>query len=137
MHVSRLPAEAPASAAPADLFHQVRAGCHDSLNQLMAEHDSLVQVIVRRQFLGPLPFAEALQAGRIGLWHAILGYDPERGLAFSTYAWPSITHQVWRAVAVAQRFDRPLRAFVAIRRGENQPQGAAAWGSCRNEINDT
>ena len=131
MHVSRLSAEAPGSAAPADLFRQARAGCRDSLNQLMAEHDSLVQVIVRRQFLGNLPFAEALQAGRIGLWHAILGYDPERGLAFSTYAWPSITHQVWRTVAAAQRFDRPPptgQATASLTVGpQTNPDPFAAW----------
>jgi RNA polymerase sigma factor (sigma-70 family) len=64
----------------------------------MARHDGLVQAVVRQQVLGELPFEEALQAGRIGLWRAILGFDPERGFAFSTYAWPSIKHRIWRAV---------------------------------------
>lgn len=97
MHVSRPLAEDPGSASPADLFRQARAGCRDSLNRLMAEHDGLVQVIVRHQVLGSLPFVEALQAGRIGLWQAILRYDSQRGTAFSSYAWPSITRKVWRA----------------------------------------
>jgi RNA polymerase sigma factor (sigma-70 family) len=48
--------------------------------------------------LGDLPYAEALQAGREGLWRAIVRFDPARGYAFSTYAWPSIVHHVWRAV---------------------------------------
>jgi DNA-directed RNA polymerase sigma subunit (sigma70/sigma32) len=52
----------------------------------MVERDGLVQAVVRRQALGDLPFAEALQAGGIGLWRAILGYNPQRGIAFSTYA---------------------------------------------------
>ncbi|MFQ5813923.1 MAG: sigma-70 family RNA polymerase sigma factor, partial [Anaerolineae bacterium] len=43
-------------------------------------------------------------AGRIGLWRAILGYDPKRGTAFSTYAWPCIMRQVWRAVKEHTRF---------------------------------
>jgi DNA-directed RNA polymerase sigma subunit (sigma70/sigma32) len=71
-------------------FIQAQAGCVGSLNQLMARHDGLVQAVVRQQVLGELPFEEALQAGRIGLWRAILGFDPERGFAFSTYAWPSV-----------------------------------------------
>jgi DNA-directed RNA polymerase specialized sigma subunit len=50
----------------------------------MRRHEGLVQAVVRRQALGMLPFAEALHAGRIGLWWAIVGYDPARGLAFST-----------------------------------------------------
>ena len=68
----------------------------------MAEHDGLVQVVVRRQWGGCLPFAERLQAGRIGLWQALRHFDPQRGTAFSTYAWPTIAHAVWREVAQAQ-----------------------------------
>ncbi len=88
----------PDSDSEATLFQQARAGCSVSLNALMDRHDGLVQAVVRRQVLGDLPFAEALQAGRIGLWRAILGFDPSRGFAFSTYAWPSIQRRVWRAV---------------------------------------
>jgi RNA polymerase sigma factor (sigma-70 family) len=69
----------------------------------MVTYEGLVQAVVRKQVLGHLPFAEALQAGRIGLWHAILGYDPQRGTAFSTYAWTSIMHHVWREVKLAER----------------------------------
>ncbi len=58
------------------------------------QHEGLVQAVVRRQVLGDLTFDEALQAGRISLWHAILGYDPHRGWAFSTYAWPAIMRYV-------------------------------------------
>jgi RNA polymerase sigma factor (sigma-70 family) len=83
----------------------------------MAAHDGLVQVVVRRQHLGPLRFADALQSGRIGLWHAIMGYDPHRGYAFSTYAWPCIARQVWSAVEQAERDDqRGLQESDAIAR---------------------
>src|SRR5512139_384273 len=85
------------------LFVQAQAGCRESLNRLMATHEKLVHAAVRRQALGCLPFREALQAGRIGLWRAILGYDPQRGLAFSTYAWSVIMHRIWREVKLAER----------------------------------
>ena len=88
----------------AALFYQAQAGCRDSLNQLMAQHEGLVQVVVRQQVLGDLTFNEALQAGRTGLWRAILGFEPSRGLAFSTYAFPCIKHQVWREVKAHTRF---------------------------------
>lgn len=84
-------------------FIQAQAGCSESLNRLMARHDGLVQAVVRQQGLGELAFEEALQAGRIGLWRAILGFDPLRGYAFSTYAWACIKHHVWRAVKAHQR----------------------------------
>ena len=94
----------PSSTTEATRFEQAQAGCSTSLSELMARHDGLVQAVVRQQVLGDLPFTEALQAGRIGLWHAIQGFDPWRGLAFSTYAWPSIMRQVWREVKVHDRF---------------------------------
>jgi RNA polymerase sigma factor (sigma-70 family) len=106
------------------LFAQAQTGCAECLNQLMARHDGLVQAVVRQQVLGDLPFSEALQAGRIGLWRAILGFDPARGLAFSTYAWPCIKHQVWRAVKTHSRLlceeRQALRWFEA-------PDPAAIW----------
>ena len=64
--------------------------------QAMAQHDGLVHAYIQRQGGGDIPYEEALQAGRIGLWHAIRGYDPARGTAFSTYAWVAIWRQVYR-----------------------------------------
>jgi RNA polymerase sigma factor (sigma-70 family) len=93
----------PGQPTEAALFHRAQAGCRDSLNRLMARHEHLVHAVVRRQVLGHLPFPEALQAGRIGLWRAILGYDPQRGLAFSTYAWTVIMHRIWREVKLTER----------------------------------
>jgi RNA polymerase sigma factor (sigma-70 family) len=93
----------PSLPTGAALFRQAQEGCRDSLARLMATHEGLIQAVVRQQVLGHLPFAEALQAGRIGLWRAIQGFDPERGQAFSTYAWTSIMHHVWREVKLAER----------------------------------
>ena len=93
-------------ATEAALFRQAQAGCRDSLNTLMERHRGLVHAAIRQQVLGDLPYAEALQAGHTGLWRAILGYDPDRGWAFSTYAWHSIVHHIWRAVKVHTRSER-------------------------------
>jgi RNA polymerase sigma factor (sigma-70 family) len=95
--------DGPGDESGAIMFQQAQAGDLVSLNQLMSRHDGLVQAMVRRQVLGDLPFTEALQAGRIGLWRAVLGYDPARGFAFSTYACPCIMRQVWRAVKLFAR----------------------------------
>ena len=82
----------------ARLFKQAQAGCRESLNLLMESHEPLVLYAVKRQNLGDLPYQEAVQAGRIGLWQAILKYDIGRGCRFSTYAYAAIVHQVWAAV---------------------------------------
>jgi RNA polymerase sigma factor (sigma-70 family) len=72
------------------------------ITQALVEHDGLVHWVVQRQWLGELPYAEALHQGRIGLWRALRGYDPRRGCAFSTYAVPAIQRAVWHAVEQAR-----------------------------------
>ena len=80
------------------LYEQAQEGCPESLNQLMVQHEPLVLYAVKRQNLGDIPYEEAIQAGRLGLWQAILKYEARRGSRFSTYAYPAIVHQVWAAV---------------------------------------
>ena len=82
----------------AKLYEQAQAGCRESLNQLMDSHEPLVLYAVKRQNLGDLPYQEAIQAGRIGLWQAILKYDHGRSYRFSTYAYAAIVHQIWADV---------------------------------------
>ena len=86
----------------ANLFHQAQAGDGPSLARLMDQHDGLVHHILRRQWRGSLSYTEALHEGRIGLWRAILGFDSERGVTFSTYASVAIARRIWRAVDVRQ-----------------------------------
>lgn len=69
----------------------------------MKRHDGLVHAFIRRQGGGALSYEEALQAGRIGLWRAIEGYDPARGTAFSTYAWVAIWRHIHQAVQETQQ----------------------------------
>jgi RNA polymerase sigma factor (sigma-70 family) len=68
-----------------------------SMEQAMARHERLIHAFIYRQGGGDISYEEALQAGRIGLWRAILGYDPSRGTAFSTYAWVSIGRTIYQA----------------------------------------
>lgn len=87
----------------ATLFAQAQAGCSESLNALMEQHEGLVHLVVRRQWLLSLEYEEALQAGRRGLWRAVLGYDAERDIRFSTYAYLAIMRYVWGDVKAEQR----------------------------------
>lgn len=77
------------------------AGEPDNVEQKLLRHDGLVHAVIRREGGGTLSYEEALQAGRIGLWRAILGYDVKRGTAFSTYAWVAIRRHIRRAAAQA------------------------------------
>jgi len=97
----------------AQLFQQAQAGDRQSLNRLMRQHDGLVHHIIRQQWGGPLTYSETLQEGRIALWRAILGFDPERGTAFSTYASVAIARQVWYAVDGAEKEREDELRFLA------------------------
>jgi len=80
-----------------------QSGCQVCLETLIRRHEGLVHTILRRQARGGVEYAELLQAGRIGLWQAILHFDPHRGVAFSTYAGVAIERWIWRVVAQANR----------------------------------
>jgi RNA polymerase sigma factor (sigma-70 family) len=103
MSVSHRTTRGPGSTPEAALFHQAQHGDRKALNHLMGRHEGLVHAILRRHGSGPLSYRETLQAGRIGLWHAILKFDPARGFAFSTYAWPSIMRHIGRTVKTDDR----------------------------------
>lgn len=99
----------------ATLIKQAQAGCQKSLNLLLLRHEGLVHLVVQRQWLCTMPYEEAIQEGRRGLWRAILGFDPGRKNRFSTYAYVAIMRYVWSAVKGERRRLRrevPLGSLV-------------------------
>lgn len=113
------------------LFHQAQAGCAASLDSLLAQHERLVYWVVLRQQLCGLDYDEAVQAGRYGLWRAVLGFDPGRGLRFSTYAVKAIMSHVWIAVESFLKRRRrriPWEVLVVYcYRVEPDPAHLCAW----------
>lgn len=98
----------------AQQFYQAQEGEAASLNQLMSQHDGLVHYILRRQSSGGLSYAESLQAGRIGLWRAIMGFEPGRGTSFSTYASVSIARHIWQAVSQGQKEEEGKQTKIEL-----------------------
>jgi RNA polymerase sigma factor (sigma-70 family) len=94
-------------------FGCAQAGCSLCLEKLLEQHKGLIYLIVRRQCPGQADYADLIQEGWIGLWQAILRFEPERGLAFSTFAGRAIRNRVWNAVkwaGKAQGWLEPQRA---------------------------
>lgn len=75
----------------------------------MKQHEGLIHAFIRRQGGGKISYEEALQAGRMGLWRALLGYDPARGTAFSTYAWVAICRRIQQRERELNREGRTWR----------------------------
>jgi DNA-directed RNA polymerase specialized sigma subunit len=67
------------------LFSAAQAGDRESVAELMRRHEGLVHQVVQRQWSGGWRYAEVVHEGRIGLWQAILKYDPQRGVAGQTW----------------------------------------------------
>lgn len=84
-------------------FRCAQAGCQECLEELLRRHRGLVLRVVGRQWKGErLAYADLVQEGWIALWQASLSYEPERGVAFSTYAGVAIARRIWRVVAQAE-----------------------------------
>jgi len=98
-----------------------QAGCPDCLEALMRRHAGLVHAVVRAQGMGGIAYEELIQEGRIGLWHAIQHFDPERGASFANYAWVVIRYQVWYATRSG---------------GQEQNDEADAWLEMADEIEE-
>lgn len=108
---------------PAD-FGCAQAGCRACLERLLERHARLIPLIVHRQCPGRADYADLIQEGWIGLWQAILHFDAQRGVAFSTFAGIVIRNRVWNAVkraAKAQGWLEPHRA------GDCLPILIATW----------
>ena len=102
--VHPLDVESPAA------FECAQAGCEPCTEALLRRHEKLVHAVLRRQWRGEATVADLLQEGRIGLWYAILHFDPHRGYAFSTYAWYAIQHKMQRAVRRERRHSELVEA---------------------------
>jgi RNA polymerase sigma factor (sigma-70 family) len=63
----------------------------------------LIHFLLQRQTSGGVAYDDLVQEGRIALWRAVLGFDPQRGVAFSTYAGTAIERRIWQVVARARR----------------------------------
>ncbi len=128
----------PGGHPEATLFEQAQAGHQESVNLLLMRHERLVHYVIRDQQLWGLPYEEAAQAGRQGLWRAILRYDPQRGTPFASYAYRAIMHHVWAAVQanlVAMRREvcmGELRLY-AYREGRD-PAEVSRWEEVRQSL---
>ena len=72
-----------------DLFASAHSGSSDARNELVRIHAGLVYFVARRlarTLADGADLDELMSAGNIGLMQAVEGFDPNRGLAFSTFA---------------------------------------------------
>jgi RNA polymerase primary sigma factor len=113
------------------IFGCAQAGCRVCQDALLRRHEGLIHCILRRQAAGGLAYAELVQEGRIALWRAVLGFDPGRGVAFSTYAGTAIERRLWQAVARARRHVQRPRGGLPVGRTDRLETVGDAWHQAR------
>jgi RNA polymerase sigma factor (sigma-70 family) len=123
--VHRLDPDGPA------IFGCAQAGCHVCQDTLVRRHEGLIHCILRRQATGGLAYAELAQEGRIALWRAVLGFDPGRGVAFSTYAGIAIERRMWQVVGRARRHGRGPHDWLPANWTDQLEAVEEAWHQAR------
>jgi RNA polymerase sigma-B factor len=98
--------------------------------QLVHLHLPMVEHCARRFRNRGEPFEDLLQVGMIGLLKSIDGFDPERGVEFSTYATPTIVGEIKRyfrdkgwAIRVPRRLQELRLQISAVTAELTQAQG--------------
>jgi RNA polymerase nonessential primary-like sigma factor len=102
-----------------ELATAVRARDGDfAARQAMIEHNLRLVVSIAKRFLGRgLPMGDLIEEGNLGLMHAIVKFEPERGYRFSTYASWWIRQAIERGIVQQARL---VRLPVHVVRDLNQ-----------------
>lgn len=114
------------------IFACAQRGCGACLERLLRHHEGLIHAVIRHSWVGESRYDDLLQEGRIALWRAIGGFAPQKGYAFSTYAWPIIERQIWWAI---RQEERQVRAppLPWSRAPDPERQALAAWQAAHLE----
>jgi RNA polymerase sigma factor (sigma-70 family) len=141
--LSRRPGAAPATAEPDPasgthptrreqtmLARQARQGDARSREAMILRNQRLAQAIAQQYAGRGLDLEDLVQEGMVGLVKAVDRFDPERGVAFSTYATYWIHQSIQRALDNGARLIRiPAHlgpAVSAIRRAASELSGGTA-----------
>lgn len=95
-----------------NLWQSYQAGNFTARNRLLEEHLGLVHHVARqmsRTLAVRAEFDELVSAGTMGLMSALEGFDPERGLAFSTFAAPRIRGAILDELRKQDHVPRSIR----------------------------
>jgi RNA polymerase sporulation-specific sigma factor len=80
----------------------------ESIDQLVEEYSRFVYQIGKKFFLPGATKEDLIQEGMIGLFNAILNYDPEYKTSFDDYASLSIRNRILRAVRMATQLKQKV-----------------------------
>lgn len=98
-----------------ELINQIRKNDPQALNEIIERYKSLIEIRVSNYFINGAEKDDLMQEGRIGLFKAIMNYDPIKDASFNTFANLCIERQLINAVKNSNRQKHmPLNNYVSL-----------------------
>jgi len=105
-----------------NLVAQARSGNTSSLDLLMNRFKPLVKSKAKDYFLTGGDLEDLIQEGMIGLYKAVLDFNPEKGVKFTSFATLCVVRQIQTAIKAASRQKHmPLNTSVSLH-SEDTPE---------------
>src|SRR5690554_7531572 len=99
------------------LVEDAKAGNIEALEFIIRKYRNFVRAKARSYFLIGADREDVIQEGMIGLYKAIRDYQPDKAMAFKTFAELCITRQMITAVKNATRQKHiPLNSYISLNR---------------------
>lgn len=87
------------------LIGEAQAGSESAKSRLLAENMPLIKSIIKRYRNTVIEYDDLIQLGSLGLYKAIMNFNRDFGVRFSTYAVPMISGEIKRQI----RDDGPVK----------------------------
>lgn len=81
-----------------ELCAAAKAGDSQAVEFLVSRYAKLVKTCARAYFIAGAESDDLIQEGMLGLWRAVVTFDPARGVPFEAYARTCISRRIYSAV---------------------------------------
>ncbi|MBP3312520.1 MAG: sigma-70 family RNA polymerase sigma factor [Butyricicoccus sp.] len=98
-----------------ELCAAAKAGDSDAVEVLVSRYSRLVKTCARAYYLAGAEGDDLIQEGMLGLWRAVISFDPDRGVPFEAYAHTCISRRIYSAVRDARALKHePLNTSLSL-----------------------
>lgn len=98
-----------------ELCAAAKAGDSDAVEALVGRYSRLVKTCARAYYLAGAEGEDLIQEGMLGLWRAVITFDPNRGVPFEAYAHTCISRRIYSAVRDARALKHePLNTSLSL-----------------------
>ena len=93
------------------LIKEAQGGNEEAKSTLLTENMPLIKSIIKRYRNTAIEYDDLIQLGSYGLYKAVMNFNPDFGVRFSTYAVPMISGEIKRQI----RDDGPVKVSRATK----------------------